>query len=128
MPGWEVLEDYKSNSISGFDAVTFYNKETNQAVIAYRGTEAGKDLSHALPDYLADADIGIEEIKRKIPEFRPPWADHVDKVKEVTGINDVTDWFGEQSRQIDKNGYMGNQPIVSSRGLCAGNEGEIQGR
>ncbi|MGV2805750.1 DUF2974 domain-containing protein, partial [Clostridium perfringens] len=23
-------------------------------------------------------------------------------VKEVTGINDVTDWFGEQSRQIDK--------------------------
>lgn len=102
LPGWEVLEDYKSNSISGFDAVTFYNKETNQAVIAYRGTEAGKDLSHALPDYLADADIGIEEIKRKIPEFRPPWADHVDKVKEVTGINDVTDWFGEQSRQIDK--------------------------
>lgn len=102
LPGWEVLEDYKSNSISGFDAVTFYNKETNQAVIAYRGTEAGKDLSHALPDYLADADIGIEEIKRKIPEFRPPWANHVDKVKEATGINDVTDWFGEQSRQIDK--------------------------
>ncbi|GIP01159.1 hypothetical protein J14TS5_62440 [Paenibacillus lautus] len=102
LPGWEVLEDYKSNSVSGFDAVTFYNKETNQAVIAYRGTEAGKDLSHALPDYLADADIGIEEIKRKIPEFRPPWADHVDKVKEVTGINDVTDWFGEQSRKIDK--------------------------
>lgn len=102
LPGWEVLEDYKSNSVSGFDAVTFYNKETNQAVIAYRGTEAGKDLSHALPDYLADADIGIEEINRKIPEFRPPWADHVDKVKEVTGINDVTDWFGEQSRKIDK--------------------------
>ncbi|WP_433938416.1 lipase family protein [Paenibacillus lautus] len=102
LPGWEVLEDYKSNSISGFDAVTFYNKETNQAVIAYRGTEAGRDLSHALPDYLADADIGIEEIKRKIPEFRAPWADHVDKVKEVTGINDVTDWFGEQSRKIDK--------------------------
>ena len=27
LPGWEVLEDYKSNSISGFDAVTFTTRK-----------------------------------------------------------------------------------------------------
>ena len=39
LPGWEVLEGTESNNFSGFDAVTFYNPETKEAVIAYRGTE-----------------------------------------------------------------------------------------
>ncbi|WP_370570266.1 hypothetical protein [Paenibacillus sp. JCM 10914] len=102
LPGWEVLENTKSSPFSGFDAVTFYNEGTNQAVIAYRGTEADKGMARAVPDFVADAGIGIEEIKRKLELPQLPWSGRLDTVKDITGISKVEDWYGEVTRKVDK--------------------------
>ncbi|PYE42115.1 hypothetical protein DFQ00_1438, partial [Paenibacillus barcinonensis] len=52
LPGWEVL-DQKHNS-SGMDAVTFYNPDTKQAVIAFRGTEGSANWDRKAPDLTTD--------------------------------------------------------------------------
>ncbi|PYE41844.1 hypothetical protein DFQ00_1574, partial [Paenibacillus barcinonensis] len=52
VPGWEVL-DQKHNK-SGMDAVTFYNPDTKQAVIAFRGTEGSANWDRKAPDLGTD--------------------------------------------------------------------------
>ncbi|WP_407074365.1 hypothetical protein [Paenibacillus lacisoli] len=110
IPGWEVLESTRSHRTSGFDAVTFYNPETKQAVIAYRGTEGSASLDRSVPDFVTDATIGIPELKRKVDQtidqkidFTPDWWDAgVQKVKDKTGITAVNDWVGEREKDLDK--------------------------
>ncbi len=102
LPQWEVLEDTRSYKLSGFDAVTFVNRDTGEAVIAYRGTEGEAELSASLPDYVSDIGIGIEELKRKA-EIERPFDEHLTKFEDAVGITTVNDWIGETSRRLDKN-------------------------
>ncbi|MCT1403563.1 hypothetical protein M4D81_31655 [Paenibacillus sp. p3-SID867] len=102
LPQWEVLEDTRSYKLSGFDAVTFVNRYTGEAVIAYRGTEGEAELSASLPDYVSDIGIGIEELKRKA-EIERPFDEHLTKFEDAVGITTVNDWIGETSRKLDKN-------------------------
>jgi len=106
LPGWKVLEDSHGNKRSGFDAVTFYNPETNQAVIAYRGTEGSAGLDRMAPDLFADGQIALPELGRKIDQsmdLRPDWlSGGIQKVKDVTGMTAVENFFGEVDKGIDK--------------------------
>ncbi|PYE41656.1 hypothetical protein DFQ00_1643, partial [Paenibacillus barcinonensis] len=52
LPDWKIL-DQKHNS-SGMDAVTFYNPDTKQAVIAFRGTEGSANWDRKAPDLGTD--------------------------------------------------------------------------
>jgi hypothetical protein len=108
LPGWEVLEDHKSDLISGFDAVTFYNPQTQQAVIAYRGTESGV---RAVPDYATDAGIGMRELGRKIDQNlnTRPWDGAVQSIQDVTGITKVKELAGGAERMLDKSFDQHNQ-------------------
>lgn len=112
LQGWEVLEDFESNSLSGFDAVTFYNPDTQQAVIAYRGTEATAGLDHSAPDFLMDVDIGLNEIGRKKDQFldslKPPgWNEGVQKFQDATGITGMNEWLGNVEKSLDKTSMSG---------------------
>lgn len=111
LPGWQVLEDTHGNKKSGFDAVTFYNPETKQAVIAYRGTEGSASLDRSAPDYYADAQIGLPELGRKIEQstdFTPDWlANGIQKVRDVTGITTVENAVGELDKKLDKTFSLG---------------------
>ncbi|GIO33942.1 MULTISPECIES: lipase family protein [Paenibacillus] len=105
LPGWEVLEDAANDDSSGFDAVTFYNPETKQAVIAYRGTEGGRGLFHSVPDYVTDVGIGERELERKIGksfEVKMPWDDKVQKIEDHLGITAAKDWMGGAGKAVDK--------------------------
>lgn len=105
LPGWEVLEDAANDDSSGFDAVTFYNPETKQAVIAYRGTEGGKPLKDALPDYVTDGGIGLRELDRKLDksfEVKMPWDDKVQQIEDNLGITKAKDWLGDAGKAVDK--------------------------
>lgn len=101
LPGWTVLEDTESKAFSGFDAVTFFNKETNQAVIAFRGTEGDAALARSGPDFLNDIDIGIRELSRKA-EIKRPWDEQITKFEDAVGITKLNDWMGEASKKVDK--------------------------
>ncbi|WP_062322779.1 hypothetical protein [Paenibacillus pabuli] len=111
LPGWQVLEDTYGNKKSGFDAVTFYNPETKQAVIAYRGTEGSASLDRSAPDYYADAQIGLPELGRKIEQstdLTPDWlANGIQKVRDVTGITKVENAVGELDKKLDKTFGLG---------------------
>ena len=112
LPGWEVLENPANDYTSGFDAVTFYNPDTKQAVIAYRGTEGAKGLMDSVPDYLADGGIGARELGRKIDqtfEVKHPWDDAVQGFQDKTGITKVKDWADEAGRNLDKTFNGDNQ-------------------
>ncbi|WKL04807.1 hypothetical protein Q0F98_19240 [Paenibacillus amylolyticus] len=106
LPGWQVLEDTHGNGYSGFDAVTFYNQETGQAVISYRGTEGSAGWDRKGLDFLADGQIAIPELGRKIEQstdFTPDWlSGGIQKVKDVTGLTHLDNAVGELDRQIDK--------------------------
>lgn len=101
LPDWEVLEDTRSYRVSGFDAVTFVNRSTGEAVIAYRGTEGDAELKRSVPDFVTDAGIGVNEIKRKT-EVRRPFDEELTQIEDKTGITTAKDWVNEQSRQLDK--------------------------
>ncbi|WP_200901415.1 lipase family protein [Paenibacillus sp. DMB20] len=101
LPGWEVLEDFESKAISGFDAVTFVNPDTKQAVIAFRGTEGDRELPHMGPDILNDIDIGLGEIGRKM-EIKRPFDEQLTQFEDAVGITAFKDWAGETSKEIDK--------------------------
>lgn len=111
LPGWRVLEDTHSNNISGFDAVTFYNPETKQAVIAYRGTEGDSPILTSGPDFIMDGRIGIPEIGRKIDQsldFTPEWLDKgAQKVRDFTGATKVENWLGDLGKKLDKTSFAG---------------------
>ncbi|WP_340015361.1 hypothetical protein [Paenibacillus sp. FSL K6-1318] len=106
LPGWQVLEDTHGNGYSGFDAVTFYNPETDQAVISYRGTEGSAGWDRKGLDFLADGQIAIPELGRKIEQstdFTPDWlSGGIQKVKDVTGLTHLDNAVGELDRQLDK--------------------------
>ncbi|MDP4144911.1 MAG: hypothetical protein Q8936_10600 [Bacillota bacterium] len=58
LSGWETIippNGSLHNILSGFDAVVFKRLETNQIVIAYRGTEGSASLDRSIPDYVTDA-------------------------------------------------------------------------
>ncbi|MEK4271997.1 hypothetical protein [Paenibacillus sp. FSL R7-0026] len=110
LPGWEVLEGTESNKFSGFDAVTFYNPETKEAVIAYRGTEGSASLDRSVPDFVMDGRIGGGELIRKgqqeagnfVNNLTPDWLDKgVEGVKDFTGISKVEDWAGDRVRDVE---------------------------
>lgn len=101
LPGWKVLEETKSNRLTGFDAVTFVHEETNQAVIAFRGTELEAGTERAVTDLLNDVGIGISEIGRKINPPHPfdkPMA----KVDDALGITKLNDWIDEREKALYK--------------------------
>ncbi|WP_106766503.1 lipase family protein [Paenibacillus faecalis] len=100
LPGWIVL-DTESKAVSGFDAVTFVNNETKQAVIAFRGTEGDKELVHSVPDFLKDIDIGLAEVNRKT-EIKMPWDEQITKFEDAVGITKLNNWTGEAAKEIDK--------------------------
>lgn len=110
LPGWEVLEGTESNRLSGFDAVTFYNPETKQAVISYRGTEGSASLDRSVPDFVMDGRIGGGELIRKgqqetskfVDSLTPEWLDKgVENVKDFTGVSKVEDWAGDRVRDVE---------------------------
>ncbi|NMO95575.1 lipase family protein [Paenibacillus lemnae] len=101
LPGWVVLEDTNSRAISGMDVVTFVNPETNQAVIAYRGTEASEALPTSVPDFLADGGIGLGELSRKL-EFERPFDEQLTAFEDTVGITALNNWIGDASKQVDK--------------------------
>ncbi|WP_426333968.1 hypothetical protein ACN9MH_02275 [Paenibacillus silvae] len=109
LPGWQVLEGTESNKFSGFDAVTFYNPETKEAVIAYRGTEGSASLDRSVPDFVMDARIGGGELIRKgqqetarvVDNLTPEWLDKsVQNVKDFTGVSKVESWAGDRVRDV----------------------------
>ncbi|MBY0206423.1 hypothetical protein NKT34_24450 [Paenibacillus polysaccharolyticus] len=109
LPGWQVLEGTESNKFSGFDAVTFYNPETKEAVIAYRGTEGSASLDRSVPDFVMDARIGGGELIRKgqqdtaqfVDNLTPDWLDRgVQNIKDSTGISKVENWAGDRVRDV----------------------------
>lgn len=100
LKGW-IVEDTENSKLSGFDAVTFINPETKQAVIAFRGTEMDNGFSRMLPDVLNDAGIGMGEIGRKI-EIKRPFDEQFTRFEDATGITAFKDWMGETSRKVDK--------------------------
>ncbi|UNK17364.1 hypothetical protein MNQ98_23250 [Paenibacillus sp. N3/727] len=101
LPGWKVLEDTESKAFSGFDAVTFVNNDTNQAVIAFRGTEGKAELARSGPDFINDIDIGLNELNRK-SEIKLPWDEQVKKFEDAVGITQLNNWMGEASKEVDK--------------------------
>lgn len=101
LPGWTAIEDTESKTFSGFDAVTFVNEKTNQAVIAYRGTEGEAELVHSIPDFLNDIDIGLGELNRKT-EIKRPWDEQLTKFEDTVGITKLNNWSGETSKELDK--------------------------
>ncbi|WP_355324532.1 lipase family protein [Paenibacillus sp. P8] len=111
LPGWKVLKNTHSNNISGFDAVTFYNPETKQAVIAYRGTDGVEPLPTSVPDFIMDGRIGIPEIGRKIDQsldFTPEWLDKgTQKVRDFTGITKLENNLGERAKIEEKDSFAG---------------------
>ncbi|WP_054957077.1 lipase family protein [Paenibacillus dakarensis] len=98
---WKVLEGTRSNKLSGFDAVTFVNEETNQAVIAFRGTELNTGTERAVTDLLNDVDIGLGELSRKT-EIPRLWDDQITKFEDAVGITSFNNWKADASKEVEK--------------------------
>ncbi|WP_154985891.1 lipase family protein [Paenibacillus polysaccharolyticus] len=112
VPGWEVL-DQKHNS-SGLDAVTFYNPDTKQAVIAFRGTEGSGTWDRKGPDLKADVlNIGAPEIgatlDRAYPIWPESWRKYVQGTEDALGITWLNNLAGETRKSIDKEIGIDNQ-------------------
>ncbi|QKS56999.1 DUF2974 domain-containing protein [Paenibacillus barcinonensis] len=113
LPGWEVL-DQKHNS-SGMDAVTFYNPDTKQAVIAFRGTEGSANWDRKAPDLTTDAlKIGFPEIwqtvGRALDNLRFPAEKEIsNKVEKSLGVDDFGDWVGNTQKDLSKSLRFENQ-------------------
>ncbi|NMO95548.1 lipase family protein [Paenibacillus lemnae] len=100
-PDWKVLEDTRSNTSTGFDAVTFVNEKTNEAVIAFRGTELQNGTDRALQDFLNDLDIGFDEVKRKMKPPHP-WDEPMSKIDDALGIPKLNNWIDEREKAVEK--------------------------
>lgn len=113
LTGWEVL-DQKHNS-SGMDAVTFYNPDTKQAVVAFRGTEGSSTLDRKAPDLKADVlNIGFPEIgatiNRAFDDLRFPLEKEISKgIEDSLGLSQVEDWLGDTQKNISKGLRFENQ-------------------
>ncbi|QCT03715.1 hypothetical protein E6C60_3004 [Paenibacillus algicola] len=102
LPGWEVAEDFKSYSRSGFDAVTFIHKGSGEAVIAYRGTEGSASAQHLVPDLIQDGVIGAGEIGSRI-EAANPLNGPINSFKEFTGLDHIDHLKDNVVKFVDKN-------------------------
>lgn len=100
---WKVLENTRSDSSTGFDAITFVNEKTNQAVIAFRGTEDIKKagFERAAPDLFNDVGIGLNELSRK-NEIPRPWDSQITKFEDFVGITKLNNWMGDVSKGMNK--------------------------
>ncbi|KAA8756452.1 lipase family protein [Paenibacillus sp. UASWS1643] len=112
VPGWQVLD--QKHNVSGMDAVTFYNPETKQAVIAFRGTEGDAIPARSVPDFRTDAlHIGFPEIGATIEraiDWKPKfWKDFSRGVEDGLGITKLNDWVGDVKKTVDKNVGSFNQ-------------------
>lgn len=112
LPGWEVL-DQKHNT-SGMDAVTFYNPETKQAVIAFRGTEGSAPLERAYPDLKTDVlNIGLPEIKatfnRKYNPWPESWGGVIQGTEDALGITWLNNLMGDTRKRMSKDIGPDNQ-------------------
>jgi hypothetical protein len=112
LPGWEII-DQKHNS-SGMDAVTFYNPDTKQAVVAFRGTEGSSTWDRKAPDLKADVlNIGLPEvgatIARKIDPFSEAGKENVQGIEDTLGITWLNNLFGDTGKSIDKEFGPDNQ-------------------
>jgi hypothetical protein len=113
LTGWEVL-DQKHNS-SGMDAVTFYNPDTKQAVIAFRGTEGSSTIDRKAPDLKADVlNIGLPEIgatiNRAFDDLRFPLEKEISKgIENSLGLPQLQDWLGNTQKNISKGLRFENQ-------------------
>ena len=77
--------------------MTFYNPETKQAVIAYRGTEGTAPFDRSGPDFFADAQIAVPAAARKIADWL---AGGIQKVRDITGLNKVEEEVRDISIKI----------------------------
>ncbi|OMF64877.1 DUF2974 domain-containing protein [Paenibacillus sp. FSL R5-0766] len=112
LPGWEVL-DQKHNS-SGMDVVTFYNPDTKQAVIAFRGTEGSSTWDRKAPDLKADVlNIGLPEVGATVArEYYPwpeSWREGVQATEDALGSTWLNNLFGDTGKSIDKEFGPDNQ-------------------
>ncbi|KAA8747786.1 lipase family protein [Paenibacillus sp. UASWS1643] len=112
LTGWEVL-DQKHNS-SGMDAVTFYNPDTKQAVVAFRGTEGSSTWDRKAPDLKADVlNIGLPEVGATVAREYYPWPESwrggVQATEDALGITWLNNLFGDTGKSIDKEFGPDNQ-------------------
>ncbi|WP_426333397.1 lipase family protein [Paenibacillus silvae] len=113
VPGWEVL-DQKHNK-SGMDAVTFYNPDTQQAVIAFRGTEGSATWDRMAPDLATDVfKIGLPEIwqtaGRTLDNLRFPAEKKIsNQVEKSLGLESFGDWLGDTEKSLNKSLGSKNQ-------------------
>ena len=77
---WDIINDARSESEgSGFDAVTYYNKKTNEVYIVYRGSEDAGDFS-------TDYDLGVGTLSSQFGEA----TDFYDSSMEVLSDRGIT--------------------------------------
>ncbi|WP_339297993.1 hypothetical protein MKY92_24845 [Paenibacillus sp. FSL R5-0623] len=112
LPGWEII-DQKHNS-SGMDAVTFYNPDTKQAVVAFRGTEGSSTWDRKAPDLKADVlNIGLPEagatIARIIDPLSEAGKENVQGIEDTLGITWLNNLFGDTGKSIGKEFGPDNQ-------------------
>ncbi|KAF6573877.1 hypothetical protein JDW19_22120 [Paenibacillus polymyxa] len=100
LPGWKVL-DTLDREDSGLAAVTFYNEETEQAVIAYRGTETDDPQ-----DLYNDVTLALPEINRKIHGslniHSDEYNEKMKKMDDALGFTAFNNWMGEKEKSVDK--------------------------
>ncbi|MFK4439353.1 hypothetical protein ABH897_003239 [Paenibacillus sp. RC73] len=100
LPGWRVLDSINRED-SGLAATTFYNDETNQAVIAYRGTETDDPQ-----DLYNDATLALPEINRKIHGslniHSDAYNENMKKMDDELGFTAFNNWMGEKEKSVDK--------------------------
>lgn len=105
-PNWEVVEPEGAelhSKISGFDAVVFYNKNSNQVVIGYRGTESKfGDFDQTLNRLLDIKTDGLDVVGGRYKKLE-------DKLvslsqKDIKSFKDVTDVWATLL-EIDNNQF-----------------------
>ncbi len=85
VPGWEVVEPkamlHDTNG-SGFDSTVFYNKETNQVIIGYRGTEPPslRHIGSVAADYGTDLNDVVGNRVKNLEEVHQYYEENKDKI------------------------------------------------
>ncbi|MEF2966480.1 hypothetical protein V3851_11620, partial [Paenibacillus sp. M1] len=85
IPYWNIIEPegamlHDTNG-SGFDATVFYNEETNQIIIGYRGTEPfGRPLESLIPDYGTDLNDVVGNRVKNVEEVHQYYEQNKEKI------------------------------------------------
>lgn len=103
---WEVVEPKGTtlhDSVSGFDAVVYRNKDTKQVVVGFRGTEGTASLDRSLPDYktdLKDVVLGnAKELEERFSSKENIILSYLDPRKNLE--EDIRNYKHNQFRQAD---------------------------